>query len=1119
MAVYYKFKSARDYDSIPVDVPFISVGLLKEKIFESKHLGRGTDFDLVITNAQTDQEYLDEEMLIPKNTSVLIRRVPGRPRMRIVTEQEPKVESKVEDTQPEKSDFPNVDSSTMKYPDDSEWDEFGNDLYTIPEILPVPTSNLVVDAPPASKIDEESKLQALIDTPALDWQRQCPDGFGGGRGFGRGMTGRMGGRGFGRLGMERKTTPPGYICHRCKVPGHFIQHCPTNGDPNFDVKRVKPPTGIPKSMLMATPDGSYALPSGAVAVLKPNEAAFEKEIEGMPSTRHVGDLPPEFHCPLCKEVMKDAVLTSKCCFKSFCDKCIRDYIISKGMCVCGASNILADDLLPNKTLRDTINRILESGNSSAENAGSTYQVQDMESARCPPLPNKIPSPTTSAASRGEQRPVNIRQTLTINKEASIEEKTIPAPGPPQVSEGMNTAVIVPDASEATSMSAKEPLSQGSVLLVDDEVQQKMAALEAGKKKKKKKVRAHTNDLQWKTSHDYPVDNYNMMPMGPAAFNPFWNGMQPGMDFMGPPPYGGPMPFMGGYGGPMAFDMPFGGGVFPPPDPFAAQGFMFPPVPPHRDLSELGMGMHAALPPVLSREEFEARKADLRRKRENERQAERAFPGDREFCRETSSGMDGLSMKSKSKHVHHSSNLEHEHHHNRTERSSPELPPQRHPLKRKSHERERDHHHHDHRDFSHDDYYDRERGPERGSHRLPHSSSSHHHSKPSSEDVMTMDKRKASVFSRISFPEAQAMAAATKKQRELSSSSEAIPPPTNNNSSSSHKKAANGYYNDDYKAASKKSSTIEYGSSEDDNDRHFKRKKPSSRYEPSPSPRHPDWEDKPPRHYSKGPPRVRNNEYERAGATQMLMIAGEDFAKKYARLTKYPHSSKASEPGSFFTSSSWRQKLLAVPLNSMGAYKYVSELWRKKQSDVMRFLQRVRCWEYRQLPSIVRLTRPSRPDKARRLGFKAKQGYVVYRVRVRRGGRKRPVPKGIVYGKPTNQGVTQLKFQRSKRSVAEERAGRKLGGLKVLNSYWINEDSTYKYFEIILVDAAHNAIRNDPRINWICNPVHKHRELRGLTSAGKKYRGLRGRGHNHNKARPSRRANWKRNNTLSLRRYR
>ncbi|RWV98206.1 hypothetical protein GW17_00038964 [Ensete ventricosum] len=140
--------------------------------------------------------------------------------------------------------------------------------------------------------------------------------------------------------------------------------------------------------------------------------------------------------------------------------------------------------------------------------------------------------------------------------------------------------------------------------------------------------------------------------------------------------------------------------------------------------------------------------------------------------------------------------------------------------------------------------------------------------------------------------------------------------------------------------------------------------------------------------------------------------------------------------------------VVVSRNFFKRFSYVSELWRKKQSDVMRFLQRVRCWEYRQLPSIVRVTRPTRPDKARRLGYKAKQ-----------------------------------------------------------------------YYEIILIDPAHGAIRNDPRINWICKGVHKHRELRGLTSAGKKYRGLRGKGHLHHKARPSRRATWKRNQTLSLRRYR
>lgn len=58
---------------------------------------------------------------------------------------------------------------------------------------------------------------------------------------------------------------------------------------------------------------------------------------------------------------------------------------------------------------------------------------------------------------------------------------------------------------------------------------------------------------------------------------------------------------------------------------------------------------------------------------------------------------------------------------------------------------------------------------------------------------------------------------------------------------------------------------------------------------------------------------------------------------------------------------------------MGAYNYITELYRKKQSDVMRFLLRVRCWQYRQLTKLHRAPRPSRPDKARRLGYKAKQG--------------------------------------------------------------------------------------------------------------------------------------------------
>jgi large subunit ribosomal protein L15e len=91
---------------------------------------------------------------------------------------------------------------------------------------------------------------------------------------------------------------------------------------------------------------------------------------------------------------------------------------------------------------------------------------------------------------------------------------------------------------------------------------------------------------------------------------------------------------------------------------------------------------------------------------------------------------------------------------------------------------------------------------------------------------------------------------------------------------------------------------------------------------------------------------------------------------------------------------------------MGAYKYLQELYTKKQSDVLQFVSRVRCWEYRQLAVIHRASRPSRPDKARRLGYKAKQGYLV------------------------RQGINHLKFQRGLKATAEERVGRRCGNLRV-----------------------------------------------------------------------------------------
>ncbi|GFP84404.1 protein mpe1 [Phtheirospermum japonicum] len=824
MAVYYKFKSAKDYDSVAIDGHFISVGHLKEKIFELKHLGRGTDFDLVVTNAQTNEEFLDEGMLIPKNTSVLIRRVPGRPRKPIITapvteQEEPNVETISDDVQAVKGSFAGVDPSAMKYADEFEWDEFGNDLYAIPETVPVHSSIPVQDTP-VSKEDEESKIKALIDTPALDWQRQSSDGFGPGRGFGRSMGGRMmGGRGFGdssgRGGFEKKTPPQGYICHRCKVPGHFIQHCPTNGDPNFDVRRVKPPTGIPKSMLMATPDGL---------------AAFEKEIEGMPSTRSVGDLPPELHCPLCKEVMKDAVLTSNSIYSvllyfmgtwgGVCGIGIRGHIISKSMCVCGATNILADDLLPNKTLRDTINRILESNNNSAENGGSAIQVQDMES-RNPQV--KVPSPTQSAASKGQHVPAPPPQRNETPQIAdTVEEYRFS--NLPLIQEKGRT-IEVPDVSEATTV--KEVASRGTAPLADEEVQQKPISGEAGKKKKKKKIRMPPGaaDMQWRTAQDLAPENY-MMPFGPSAFNPYWNGIQPGLDgFM--TPYGGPMSYMG-YGNPM--DVAFGG---LPHDPFGGPGCMLPygPPQPQRDLAELAMGFNAG-PLIMSREEFEAHKADLKRKREMERCEERQMSKDGEYGREGSS-TGYVSSISKFR----STPPPSDHHLTyrlRFGRHSPdrhsrdlELPR---PSSKKKSDQELDHHHQHSRE-NHDDIQKHRDHHRRSNSHQRRSESPSEPVAAASQPLSIADKKpKASVFSRISFPENDSSAP---KKRKLSSEVPAA-------GSSCHRATSlsNGHH-EEHKVGlgSRKSGapitapSVDHDSSDDE--KHFKRR--PSRYNSSPPP--------------------------------------------------------------------------------------------------------------------------------------------------------------------------------------------------------------------------------------------------------------------------------------------
>jgi len=195
-----------------------------------------------------------------------------------------------------------------------------------------------------------------------------------------------------------------------------------------------------------------------------------------------------------------------------------------------------------------------------------------------------------------------------------------------------------------------------------------------------------------------------------------------------------------------------------------------------------------------------------------------------------------------------------------------------------------------------------------------------------------------------------------------------------------------------------------------------------------------------------------------------------------------------------------------------AYKYIAKAWQKPANSFVKDLMWQRVIEWRKQPTIVRIDKPTRLDRARKLGYKAKQGFVVTRVRVRRGGLSRTRPSGGRRQK--RMGLKKYKPGKSFRMIAEERAARKFPNLEVLNSYWVWEDGRYKWFEVIFADPAHPAIMSDNDVNWICENVHRGRAFRGLTSAGKKVRGLRQKGMGAEKVRPSRSAVQRRSGTKS-----
>lgn len=191
--------------------------------------------------------------------------------------------------------------------------------------------------------------------------------------------------------------------------------------------------------------------------------------------------------------------------------------------------------------------------------------------------------------------------------------------------------------------------------------------------------------------------------------------------------------------------------------------------------------------------------------------------------------------------------------------------------------------------------------------------------------------------------------------------------------------------------------------------------------------------------------------------------------------------------------------------SMGISKYLAEMWTKPKAN-LGDAWKSRLIKWRTQPAIVKEEYPLRLDRAHALGYRAKKGFVIIRVKLLRGGRRR---EWISSGRKSHNSRMLKIVEKNYQAVAEERAQNEFSNLEVLNSYYVGEDGKNFWYEVIMVDPQMPEIKADKRINWICNSQNRGRVYRGLTSAGKKSRGLRHKGKGAEKLRPSVAANKRR----------
>ncbi|CAE6526180.1 unnamed protein product [Rhizoctonia solani] len=394
-SVYWKFKSQKDESRVTFDGPTISVSDLKREIILQNNLvSSASDFDLLIFDPTTEQEYKDDNHQIARSTSVLAKRLPA------ARQGKGKAAQYVLGINP--SDIPRPDSTNA-----------GANRPT-PRLQEPP--QIVV--PEGTSADEAAGIAAMFQASQEIWDETQEKmaqatpvysnrgGFRGGKPFNQGTRGQDGAR-----QQDSRPVPPGYICYRCAKKGHWIHDCPTNDDRDWDNRpRVKRTTGIPRSFLKTVEQSSegplgqgvMVTPDGGFVVAQPDSVAWQKQRvrpKALTSAEIYQNPAPATHaalaCPICDRLTKNAVRTP-CCKQTFCEECIQTHLLEHDfVCRCGKKIASFDRLEVDERRREKIGEVVRAMIEESRKESAKHEAEESQPT---PTASSTPTPAPMMAS-------------------------------------------------------------------------------------------------------------------------------------------------------------------------------------------------------------------------------------------------------------------------------------------------------------------------------------------------------------------------------------------------------------------------------------------------------------------------------------------------------------------------------------------------------------------------------------------------------------------------------------------------------------------------------------------------------------------------------------------------